>query len=139
MAVLCQFSRFRRLHSHPKRSASSNPERSRAVLAFEEPRPYRQQTTTTHGNLSPRCSEKRPFPLQPSAIQVSDEVLTDFRRRLELTHWPLDGGNADGYCGVPRSYLQKLVEYWPHRLQQRRGCSIGAHGKSARVGRRSRR
>jgi microsomal epoxide hydrolase len=52
------------------------------------------------------------FPLERSPIHVPDEVLADLRRRLESTRWPDDAGNEDGYYGVPRAYLQELVEYW---------------------------
>jgi pimeloyl-ACP methyl ester carboxylesterase len=54
----------------------------------------------------------RSFPLVPTPLQVSDEVLADLHRRLTTTKWPLDAGNDDGYYGVPRSYLQQLVAYW---------------------------
>ncbi|KAB2378974.1 epoxide hydrolase N-terminal domain-containing protein, partial [Actinomadura montaniterrae] len=54
----------------------------------------------------------RGFPLEPVPIRVPDGVLDDLRRRLELTRWPDDAGNDDGYYGVKRTYLQGLVEYW---------------------------
>jgi pimeloyl-ACP methyl ester carboxylesterase len=54
----------------------------------------------------------RSFPLVPTPLQVSNEVLDDLHRRLTRTKWPLDAGNDDGYYGVPRSYLQQLVAYW---------------------------
>ncbi|KAB2361765.1 epoxide hydrolase N-terminal domain-containing protein, partial [Actinomadura montaniterrae] len=54
----------------------------------------------------------RGFPLEPAPIRVPDGVLGDLRRRLELTRWPDDAGNDDGYYGVKRTYLQGLVEYW---------------------------
>jgi microsomal epoxide hydrolase len=52
------------------------------------------------------------FPLEPVPIHVSDDVLDDLRRRLELTRWPDDAGNDDGHYGIKRTYLQELVEYW---------------------------
>ncbi|MEV0676421.1 epoxide hydrolase [Actinosynnema sp. NPDC050436] len=52
------------------------------------------------------------FPLTPTPIHVPDEVLTDLRRRLELTRWPDDAGNEDWYYGVNRAYLRELVDYW---------------------------
>jgi pimeloyl-ACP methyl ester carboxylesterase len=52
------------------------------------------------------------FAVQPTPVQVPEEVLTDLRRRLLATKWPLDVGNHDGYYGVRRSYLQELVAYW---------------------------
>lgn len=52
------------------------------------------------------------FPLRPTPIHVSDEVLDDLTARLRATKWPLDTGNDDGYYGVRRAFLQDLVEYW---------------------------
>lgn len=52
------------------------------------------------------------FPLTPAPIRVPDDVLTDLRRRLALTRWPVDAGNDDSYYGVNRTYLRELVEYW---------------------------
>ena len=57
-------------------------------------------------------AEARPFPLVPTPIDVPEEVLTDLRRRLELTRWPDDAANQDWYYGVDRAYLQELVDYW---------------------------
>jgi Epoxide hydrolase N terminus len=57
-------------------------------------------------------AEAGPFPLAPTPIHVPDDVLTDLRRRLELTRWPDDAGNEDWYYSVNRTYLQELVEYW---------------------------
>ncbi|MEV6283680.1 epoxide hydrolase family protein [Kribbella sp. NPDC051770] len=53
-----------------------------------------------------------PFPLDPTPIHVSDEVLADLRARLRATKWPLDAGNEDGHYGVRRTDLQELVAYW---------------------------
>jgi pimeloyl-ACP methyl ester carboxylesterase len=52
------------------------------------------------------------FPLEPTPIHVSDEVLDDLRARLTLTRPPLDEGNGDWFYGVPASYLRGLVAYW---------------------------
>ncbi|GAA5003788.1 epoxide hydrolase N-terminal domain-containing protein [Actinopolymorpha pittospori] len=54
----------------------------------------------------------RPFPLEPTPIHVADDVLTDLRRRLELTRFPVDAGNEDWHYGVNRDYLAELVDYW---------------------------
>ncbi|MCU1641494.1 MAG: Epoxide hydrolase-like [Nocardia sp.] len=56
--------------------------------------------------------ENRSFPLLQQPIHVPDEVLDDLRQRLALTRWSDDAGNADGSYGVPKAYLQQLVEYW---------------------------
>ncbi|MEV6769615.1 epoxide hydrolase family protein [Nocardia sp. NPDC051030] len=54
----------------------------------------------------------RSFPLPQTPIHVPDNVLADLRQRLDLTRWPDDAGNEDGFYGVGRTYLQELVEYW---------------------------
>lgn len=46
------------------------------------------------------------FPLEPTPIQVADQVLDDLRARLALTRPPLDEGNEDGSYGVPAYYLR---------------------------------
>ncbi|MBB6729435.1 epoxide hydrolase family protein [Cohnella zeiphila] len=61
-----------------------------------------------------------PFPLVPSPIHVSDEVLADLRHRLKSTRWPLDVGNEDSFYGVRRSDLEKLVDYWIDGFDWRR-------------------
>jgi hypothetical protein len=52
------------------------------------------------------------FPVEPTPIHVSDEVLDDLRARLTLTRPPVDEGNEDWSYGVPESYLRELVAYW---------------------------
>jgi FixJ family two-component response regulator len=49
------------------------------------------------------------FPLEPTPIRVSDEVLDDLRARLTLTRPPLDERNADWSYGVPDSYLRPEI------------------------------
>ncbi|WP_460699302.1 epoxide hydrolase family protein [Nocardia thraciensis] len=65
-----------------------------------------RHTSATH------VSEPGSFPLRPTPIHVTDEVLDDLRQRLALTRWPEDAGNEDWYYGVNRAYLQGLVDYW---------------------------
>ncbi|WP_280361433.1 epoxide hydrolase N-terminal domain-containing protein [Nocardia wallacei] len=50
--------------------------------------------------------------MRPNPIHVPDAVLDDLRHRLELTRWPDDVGNEDGYYGVNRRSLERLVDYW---------------------------
>ena len=66
----------------------------------------------SHDTTPAHHGETRPFPLEPTPVHVPDDVLADLRRRLELTRWPVDAGNDDGYYGVNRAYLQELVDYW---------------------------
>ena len=65
-----------------------------------------------HEPASAQDAEARRFPPAPTPIQVSEEVLADLQRRLELTRWPDDAGNQDWYYGVHRAYLRELVDYW---------------------------
>jgi pimeloyl-ACP methyl ester carboxylesterase len=46
------------------------------------------------------------------SVEVSDEILTDVKQRLERVRWPLDPGNSDWSYGVDRAYLEDLVDYW---------------------------
>lgn len=48
------------------------------------------------------------FVLEPSPINVSDELLADLQNRLKSTRWPLDAGNDDWFYGVSRNYLEGL-------------------------------
>lgn len=68
------------------------------------------------------------FPLEPTPIHVSDEVLDDLRTRLALTRAPLDEGNADWSYGVPASYLRELVAYWRDGYEWRKAeAAINAY------------
>jgi Epoxide hydrolase N terminus len=68
------------------------------------------------------------FPLEPTPIRVSDEVLDDLRARLALTRPPLDERNADWSYGVPDSYLRELVAYWRDGYNWRRAeAAINAY------------
>ncbi|CCH30075.1 epoxide hydrolase [Actinosynnema sp. NPDC047251] len=60
----------------------------------------------------PEPTSRSAFPLAPTPIHVSDDVLADLRTRLELTRWPDDAGNEDSHYGVNRGYLRELVDYW---------------------------
>jgi hypothetical protein len=68
------------------------------------------------------------FPLEPTPIHVSDEVLDDLRARLTLTRAPLDEGNEDWSYGVPDSYLRELVTYWRNGYDWRKAeAAINAY------------
>jgi hypothetical protein len=53
----------------------------------------------------------RSFPLEPTPIRVSDEVLDDLRRRLTATKWPLDA--------AVQPPVEKLVPQRPGRVTPR--------------------
>jgi len=45
-------------------------------------------------------------------VRVSDEALTDLRRRLQATRWPDKETVADQSQGAQLTRLQALVQYW---------------------------
>ncbi|MCC3371840.1 epoxide hydrolase family protein [Cohnella sp. REN36] len=61
-----------------------------------------------------------PFALTPHPIHIPEETLADLARRLQATRWPIDAGNEDGYYGVRRDDLEKLVDYWIHGFDWRK-------------------
>lgn len=68
------------------------------------------------------------FPLEPTPIQVSDQVLDDLRARLARTRAPLDEGNEDGSYGVPAGCLRELVAHWRDGYDWRAAeAAINAH------------
>ncbi|MBB6674628.1 epoxide hydrolase family protein [Cohnella nanjingensis] len=60
------------------------------------------------------------FALTPYPIHIPEETLADLARRLQATRWPIDAGNEDGYYGVRRDDLEKLVDYWIHGFDWRK-------------------
>ncbi|GCE31508.1 multidrug MFS transporter [Dictyobacter alpinus] len=50
--------------------------------------------------------------IEPFSIEVPESVLTDLRRRLEMTRWPdeIEGSGWD--YGMNLAYLRELVAYW---------------------------
>jgi pimeloyl-ACP methyl ester carboxylesterase len=50
--------------------------------------------------------------MRPFRINISDEDLTDLKRRLAATRWPEKETVADDSQGVPLAMLQDLVRYW---------------------------
>ncbi|MFF5084448.1 epoxide hydrolase N-terminal domain-containing protein [Actinoplanes sp. NPDC000266] len=79
----------------------------------------------------------KPFPLTPTPIHVPEEVLDDLKRRLAATRFAEDLGNEDWHYGVPRAYLQELVDYWLHDFDWRRAeKKLNEYEKLLRRGRR---
>jgi pimeloyl-ACP methyl ester carboxylesterase len=50
--------------------------------------------------------------IQPFAINISDEALTDLAERLARTRWPERETPEDWSQGIPLAYLQEVVAYW---------------------------
>jgi pimeloyl-ACP methyl ester carboxylesterase len=55
----------------------------------------------------------------PFQIQVSDDQLEDLKRRLAATRWPDEEPVSDWSQGIPRAYLQEVVEYWREKYDWR--------------------
>lgn len=58
--------------------------------------------------------------VEPFAIHVSDEVLTDLRLRLERTRWAQDFANDQWQYGTNGRYLGELLQYWRESYDWRR-------------------
>ena len=58
--------------------------------------------------------------IRPFRVKVSDEALTDLRRRIHTTRWPDKETVADQSQGVPLAKLQELVRYWGSGYNWRR-------------------
>lgn len=52
------------------------------------------------------------MPPDPFRIAIPDSKLSDLQRRLDHVNWPHDFDNDDWAYGVPRAYLEELVDYW---------------------------
>jgi pimeloyl-ACP methyl ester carboxylesterase len=50
--------------------------------------------------------------IRPFQIDVSEEALTDMRRRINATRWPEKEPVTDHSQGVPLATMQKLARYW---------------------------
>jgi pimeloyl-ACP methyl ester carboxylesterase len=70
------------------------------VATVVEKVPVKQRTTAADSSI-------RPF-----RVHVSDEAITDLRRRLQMTRWPDKETVADASQGAQLAKLQELVRYW---------------------------
>jgi hypothetical protein len=66
-----------------------------------------------------RCSEGEPIPknlleINKFSVSISDEVLEDLRKRLELAHFVCrtNRRNCKFNNGFNGNYLRKVLEYW---------------------------
>ena len=58
--------------------------------------------------------------VSPYEIKVSDEVLDDLSRRLEMTRFPKQVTGTGWDRGVDLDYMKELVDYWLHDYDWRR-------------------
>jgi pimeloyl-ACP methyl ester carboxylesterase len=72
----------------------------------------RAQTATASraGSAAPRSAESQA--IRPFSFHVSDEALTDLRRRVQATRWPEKETVADQSQGVPLATMRELARYW---------------------------
>lgn len=57
--------------------------------------------------------------IQPYAINIPDDVLTDLRNRLRATRWPDEIQDADWDYGSNLAYTRELCEYWADEFDWR--------------------
>jgi pimeloyl-ACP methyl ester carboxylesterase len=57
---------------------------------------------------------------EPFRLNVPDSELADLRTRLDLTRWPDELPGVGWAYGVPKPYLQGLVDYWRHEYDWRK-------------------
>jgi pimeloyl-ACP methyl ester carboxylesterase len=84
----------------------------------------RTMTATTTTDLAPNVPAPRPAPadtsIRPFRVHVSDEALTDLRRRIRATRWPEKEPVADASQGVQLTTIQKLASYWAKEYDWRK-------------------
>jgi pimeloyl-ACP methyl ester carboxylesterase len=56
---------------------------------------------------------------QPFELHVSQDVLDDLHERLARTRWPNELPGVGWNYGIPRDYLQELLDYWQHDFDWR--------------------
>jgi pimeloyl-ACP methyl ester carboxylesterase len=64
------------------------------------------------GNGSGTATDEGANAIRPFHIHVSEEALTDLRRRIAATRWPDKETVSDRSQGVQLARLQELVRYW---------------------------
>ena len=79
-----------------------NRSRTMPAMQITDVRP--NETATS---MAPADTSIRPF-----RVHVSDEALSDLRRRVRATRWPGKEPVADASQGVQLATIQKLASYW---------------------------
>ena len=59
--------------------------------------------------------------IRPFRAHISDEAITDLRRRLQMTRWPDKETVADASQGAQLAKVQELVRYWGTNYDWRKG------------------
>lgn len=73
-------------------------------------------TASTEAAVAPQDESIRPF-----HVSISEEALTDLRRRVTETRWPDREKVADASQGVQLDRLEPLVRYWGSDYDWRKG------------------
>jgi len=69
-------------------------------------------TQVVTASASAPTSTEQPSTIRPFQVHVSDEALTDLRRRIAATRWPEKETVNDNSQGVPLATMQELARYW---------------------------
>jgi pimeloyl-ACP methyl ester carboxylesterase len=69
-------------------------------------------THTVIAGASSPVAPEQPRAIHPFQAHVSDEALTDLRRRILATRWPEKETVSDNSQGVPLATMQELARYW---------------------------
>jgi hypothetical protein len=64
--------------------------------------------------------------IHPYHIHISDEALTDLRRRIAETRWPDQETVSDASQGVQLTNLQQLAQYWDSDYDWRKAEKLNA-------------
>jgi epoxide hydrolase len=57
-------------------------------------------------------TERAETTIRTFRVEVPEAAVADLRERLQRTRWPAELGGVGWTRGVPRAYLQELVDYW---------------------------
>jgi hypothetical protein len=66
--------------------------------------------------------------IRPFSINVPDEALVDFRRRINATKWPEREAVEDATQGVQLATMQALARYWGTEYDWRKGSAGRSNG-----------
>ena len=77
--------------------------------------------TVVHGIPVKQRTPAADSSIRPFRAHISDEAITDLRRRLQMTRWPDKETVADASQGAQLAKLQELVRYWGTNYDWRKG------------------
>ncbi len=89
--------------SHPRGAASAR----RWLRSFAAGAAFSLSLMSAHAAPATTNASIRPY-----KVQISDEVLSDLRKRVQATRWPDKETVADQSQGVQLARIKDLVDYW---------------------------